>query len=315
MLPTTTPTTPREPLPPTRRPSAFRAQKLGPAALALAVALASAGARADILPSGMKGVKATFELTGIEQHPDHLFVMFPFGACQMGESFFKLNPQHDTAVHNYEVLQAGKRYESQKFCSEAKIYAFKASEFKTEQLTLKESPDFYRPVGYTITVIKGFDELKTSEKAKFVAEDKRVKSSGFAPSYPLVVSDKAPFDSTNDVLRIAELSDAALRIEGVKVVLGSQGGPEKVVPYQAGQRPKDLENGAVVEPAVAVSPTSTAAPSSAANAATNSATPAPGASEPGSQGSMNLILAGVGALAVAGLGIALLSRSKANKKA
>jgi hypothetical protein len=311
---TRTPATPRDPLLYTPRPAASRAPKLATTALALAVALASAGARADIIPAGMKGIKATFEVTGIDQHPDHLFVMFPFGVCQMGESFFKLNPQHDTAVHNYEVLQAGRRYESQKFCDEAKIYAFKASEFKTEQLALKESTDFYRPVGYTITVIKGFDELKTSEKVKFVAEDKRIKSSGFAPYYPLVVSDKAPFDSTHDVLRVAELSDSAFRVEGVKVVLGSKSGPEKVAPYQGGQRPKDLESGVGVEPAVAVNPTATAAPASTLNAAANAAAPAPPASAPASQGSLNFILAGVGALAVAGLGIALLSRSKANKK-
>lgn len=297
------------------RKVAVRGMKIGLSALAVAaVMVAGTEARADILAPGTKGIKATFELTGTEKHPDYMFVLFPFGVCKIDEEFFKLNPNHDTVEHNYEVLRAGQRYESQKFCMEGKIYAFKASEFKTEPLVLKEKLDFYRPEGYTITVIKGFDELKSSEKAKFVAQDKRVKGSGFSPWYPLVVNELAPFDSTHDVLRIAELSEASFRVEGVKVVLGSKSGQERDVAYENGQRPKELDKSGEIIPA-ALNPTANAATSPAASAAARAPgqSPAAAAAAPDESG-FPVVLTGVGALAVVGLGLALLSRSKSGKK-
>src|SRR5687768_12351272 len=77
-----------------------------------AVALGASAAGADVLPSGMKRITATYEVTGIAEQPDYLFVAFPFGSCETSPDFYRLNPQHDTAIHNYEVLRPGQKYET-----------------------------------------------------------------------------------------------------------------------------------------------------------------------------------------------------------
>lgn len=263
-----------------------------------AFALPALEASADLLPSGMTRVLATYEVTGMAEHPDYLFVAFPFGACETDEEFYKLNPEHDKALHNYEVLRPGQRYETQKFCSSSKLYAFKASEFKTEPLALPEAFDFYRPKGYTITIIKGFDELKTTEKAKFVAQDKRVKSSSLTLSFPMFLSDALGIESTHDVLRVVSVTDEGLRAEGVKVIIGKAGGATKEVLYtKEGRRPKEAgDDGEDAAPAPQSPPAL-----------------APAAAQAG-EGMLPFVLAGAGAVSAALLGVALLRRGRSDKK-
>lgn len=297
---------------PPPRAFARRARRAAAALAFSAVALGASAAGADILPDGMKKITATYEVTGIAEHPDYLFVAFPYGACEIDPEFYKLNPEHDKATHNYEVLRPGQKYETQKFCFNSKLYAFKASGFKTAPLVLSEAIDFVRREGYSFTVINGFDELKTTEKVKLVASDARVKSSSLTLSFPLFVSDSLPIASTHDVLRVVSVGDDGVKTEGVKVVLGLQGGETKEVPYKDGKRPD--EAGALKEAPPMELPKTPA--SASAKAPPSAPTTAPALTPANTEGSgaMTYALAGAGALGAVLLGIALLRRGRSDKK-
>jgi hypothetical protein len=206
--------------------------------LAFTIALAAATpAQADLIATGMKIVKPTYELTGIAEHPGYLYVVFPYIGCDIDPDFFKYNPQHDRAEPNYQVLRPGERYEVPKFC-DGKIYAFDAKAFTTEERVAEADYGFYRKKGDKLLAIPEFEKLKSSEKIKFVATDPRVKASGFSTAFPLAVPDRFKFKTTTDVLRVASVDDKHLVIEGVKVVLHFADGPDREVPYTGGRRPE-----------------------------------------------------------------------------
>lgn len=205
--------------------------------LALALVLPAAAARADGLPAGARGVKVTFELTGIPEHPDYLFVVYPYMDCQIGKQHFELNPHLDRAWNNYQVLRPEERYEEPKYCTNGRIYAFEAKAFTTEERVLDDDQGFYRKKGAKLLIIKEFDGLKNSEKREFVRNDPRVRRSDMFIDFPSVVPDRLPFNATHDVLRVAEVNSSRLKIEGVKVILSTRGAPDQEEPYQGTRRP------------------------------------------------------------------------------
>jgi hypothetical protein len=260
------------------------ARVLAAAALSLAAVLGSADARADALGGDEKRIKVTWEVLGIERYPEYLFVAYPYGGCPMGPipEYYEWNPRSDRAYTNYEVLRPGRRYEPTKFCG-TRIYAFKASEFPTEERVLTEDIDFYRLKGYTLTILKGFDELKATDKHKFVERSRWVIPSNVNVAFPTVVSDTVVYDTAHDVLRIVEVTPGAVRIEGVHVVAGVEFGPTKELPYRNGERPQEVGEHSMVLPRPET---------------------------PVTDGQLKLILAGMGALVTTGLGLSLLRQSR-----
>src|SRR5687768_14436655 len=149
-------------------------------AAALAVSTIAPTTRADIIAADHHGITATFEVADLNAHPEVLVVAFPFAACPGSfgddmETFFRLNPTHDKAERNYEVLRPGVRYQVQKFCSNMELYAFEKSGFTTRSETAKEDLDWYRKKGHELTIIEELEPLKTSQKAAFMKSDKRVR--------------------------------------------------------------------------------------------------------------------------------------------
>lgn len=224
-----------------RRPRALERLALALPALALAASTTTLEARADVIPANKKHIKATYEITGIDEHPDYLFVAFPYGGCPMGPVVMddQGRPKPDIAWTNYEVLRSGRSYEPIKACF-TRIYAFKASDFTTEERVLTRDLDFYRSAGYTLTIIKGFEELNTADKYKFVERSRSVFPSTINVNFPFLIDQAIPFNSTHDVLRVAAVTEVATRIEGVRVVVSAGGGETREIPYQNGQRPKEV---------------------------------------------------------------------------
>jgi hypothetical protein len=263
------------------------AAKLAVAALSLAAVTTASEARADLIGPNQKRVKATYEITGIDEHPGYLFVAFPYGGCPMGPipEYYEWNPEDDIAWTNYEVLRSGRSYQPAKFCW-TKIYAFKASDFTTEERVLDRDIDFYRRAGYTVTIIKEFEKLKTTDKLKFVERSRSVFPSTINVNFSTLIDDTIPYTSTHDVLRVAAVTTSAARIEGVRVVVGTGDGATKEIPYRDGQRPKEV--GDVFEP----EPTE----------------------NPISDNQVKALCAGLLAIGLIGLGSALLRRDEPKKR-
>lgn len=226
----------------TNRGFRFRLGRLALAWFGVAAALALwvSAAEADVIPSGKKYVRPTFEIANIAEHDRYLIVAFPFGACfPPGEEFFRLNPQHDRAEHNYEVLRPGRRYAVQKFCFNMEIYAFERNHFSVRTETLEQDLDWYRKKGDQLTIVEPFDHLRTTEKIAFVSSDPRVRRSGFRIAFPLLVDATNPVTATHDVLRIAELTPKSMQVVGQELVLSLPSGKAVTRPYRQGKRPSD----------------------------------------------------------------------------
>ncbi|MBW2529517.1 MAG: hypothetical protein JRI23_35395 [Deltaproteobacteria bacterium] len=207
-------------------------------ALATVVGLAAKPARADLIPAGKQVVQATFEVVGIGAHERYLIVAFPFGACFPDDpDYFRLNPQHDRAERNYEVLREGKRYQVQKFCGNMRLYAFEKKHFATRVEKLERALDWYRKKGEALTIIEGFDQLRTTEKRALVDRDPRIRRSGFQVALPLVVDSPSATRGTHDVLAIAKLDERQMRVEGRTLELLLDSGRTLVRPYHQGRRP------------------------------------------------------------------------------
>ena len=202
------------------------------------VMVATQPVRADVIPSGKKVIDATFEVANIAEHPRYWIVAFPFGSCFPDDGeYFQLNPHHDRAEHNYEVLRPGQRYRVQKFCFNMELYAFERAGFSVRTQKLKQDLDWYRKKGDTLTIIDGFDQLPTTRKMIVVAGDPRVRRSGFRVGFPLVIDATAEPVATHDVLRITELSPKRMRVVGSELVLSLPGGKALRRPYVGGRRP------------------------------------------------------------------------------
>ena len=215
--------------------------RLAFAFLVLAFLLVSPTARADAVMSGTKSLRPWFEITGTEEHPDYLFVVYPYIDCpreweELEEE--EPDPAHDRVTSNYQVIRKGERYELPKFCDPV-LYAFEKKGVSTE---LQKAPDdfgFHRKKGDELVIIKEFDGLRRSEKRRFIEEDPRVRRPGFPLDFARVVSDRRPFKTTLDVLRVASVGPSGLSLEGVKVVLSGPDMQEQVLPYEGGKRPAE----------------------------------------------------------------------------
>lgn len=195
-------------------------------------------ARADIVPPGEKYISASWELLGMDQHADQLFVAFPFGVCYgWSPDFWRLNPHLDQAEQNYEVLKPGQRYAVHKFCPEMQIYALDRAAFTTSTETLSEDLDFYRSRGLERVRIAELDKLRTTEKIAFFASDPRVRRSGLRVSYPLTTFSASVVTATHELLRITEASGQSLVVAPEAVVLTLLDAKLLRRPYVNGQRP------------------------------------------------------------------------------
>lgn len=197
---------------------------------------------ADSMAEGYKPVTSTFELSNINEYPNHLFVVFPYTACfGFNDQFFEMNPHLDVPGPSYHVMVAGEPLERYKHCNQSQLYAFEKTGFTIDKRTLESHLDFYRGPGRVLVRIKEFEDLKISEKIKFLGSDKRVKKANIDLQFPLAISQEIPVAKTHDLLRIAELSQDAFRAYGDKLIATMIDGTSKSMNYEGGKRP-ELEN-------------------------------------------------------------------------
>ncbi len=278
------------------------------AAAPASVLLLPRAASADALADGEKFIQSSYEISNINEYSKYLFVVFPYTACMgWGDKFFEMNPDHDVAGPSYHVMVAGEPLEQYKHCHLGALYAFENTGFTIEKKKLESNLDFYRGPGRELVRIKEFEDLKASEKIKFLASDKRVKKAVFKLSFPLTISSDLPVTKTLDVLRVAELSETAFRVEGEKLVATLNNGSTKSMNYEGGKRP-DL-----IHLVTGSSPQVNSAPSPQASAQSTDPKTASGQASKSSDNAMGSYIAGASAAVLAGL-VILAAMAKGDKK-
>lgn len=237
-----------------------RSPWLPKAALTLLTLGALAGAKAspaqaDLVPSSSKRIRYSYEVTGLEKHPEVTLVLWPRACGSRGEPMgtvdLGLNPQWKEHFHDvdYEVIVPGQRAEIGKFCAgTAHLYALPAREFRTEKSVSAEKQwQLGLEAGQPMLRVPALDKLDLAQRMAFFAKSGKARRAAYAFTPPDFVHRRSQVDAVHDVLH-ATLGRAGLAIGGAQAVYTYRDGTTESLAYPkpGAERPQPTRKGALV---------------------------------------------------------------------
>lgn len=206
----------------------------------LALLAAPTSARADIMPSGGKGVKYSFEIEGLAAHPDVVFVLWPRMCGTAGEPLGEVNytdaslkERHEV---DYEVLSEG-AHELLRYCAAtARVYALSAAKFPTEShVGAEDDWRLGRKVGERYLVVPAIDALTLKARVPFFAN---ARHAAYPFEFLSVLRRDSPIRSVHDVLTVRALDDTRLELGPRAVTYGYADGGAGTLPWTSGKHPR-----------------------------------------------------------------------------